>query len=327
MVERNSDENGEKKDSRKRIWFMLGAVLLIFVLLGTIVDIKDVFNILGDTDWGVMAIGVGCLIIGILLLTLRWRFILDNEPVFLDTLSADGISYSSKFFLPVPLPVLRVVALSLVTPISISEAAPGVLIDRLMVLIMRLLALALTILLVSEASLSLGVILGGVLIVFALFGLTIWLARHTSSFLPRLTKIAARLPNMSEERLQRSMSHLQHGLTQVESTRKLVVAQLISLVMWTFFLLFYALGFPALGLGVNNLEAFTMAAAALVVLPPLESRHDRCVSRSYLSNIAAIWLFGHDRVDVICNSRLSRAARRLDGVGDLGVKTHQAEAA
>jgi hypothetical protein len=131
-----------------------------------------------------------------------------------------------------------------------------------------LIALALTLLFISNAPLSWGLVLGGILFILTLFGLTVLLVRNVESILPKVSGIIIRLPGMNEDRLQGIMSNLKQGFVTVGSTRKLFFALLISLVMWTFSLCFYALSFSALGLRVNTHEMFTMAAARLTILPP-----------------------------------------------------------
>jgi uncharacterized membrane protein YbhN (UPF0104 family) len=210
----------DKKVMGRRVWLVAGLVIVILALLGVFADIKKVFELISDMDWLILGAAAVGFVVSVLLITTRWRYILDFQPKFLSTLQADGISYSGKFFVPIPLAILRVVTLSMLTPMSISGASPGAVIDRLVGFIMRLIALGLT-------------------LIF-----------------------------MSEDSLQGIMSNLQHGLISVGSTRKLIIALLISLVMWTFFLFFYALSFFALGFRVNTNEIFTMAAAVLVVLPP-----------------------------------------------------------
>jgi uncharacterized membrane protein YbhN (UPF0104 family) len=256
----------DKNGNSRRVWLALGFVVVILALLGVFADIKKVFELISDVDLLILGAAAVGFVVSVLLITTRWRYILDFQPEFLATLHADGISYSGKFFVPIPLAVLRVVTLSMLTPMSISGSSPGAVIDRLVGFIMRLIALALTLIFISNAPLSLDLVVGGILFILALFGLTIWLVRNAKKILPKLAGFIVRLPGMTEDSLQGIMSNLQHGLVTVGSTRKLIISLLISLVMWTFFLLFYALSFPALRLRVDTHEAFTMAAAVLVIL-------------------------------------------------------------
>jgi uncharacterized protein (TIRG00374 family) len=258
----------KKKTSKKRIWIAIGIVVLILVVLIFFSDIQDVVDMLLTADWVVLAAATVCMMFGMLLITTRWRYVLNNRPKFLPTFHADGISFTSKFFLPIPIPILRVVNLSLLTPIDVSESTSAAVIDRMIGFVMRLVALALTFLFISGTRLSIWVILGGILFLLAVFGIMSWLVKNAKNILPRITKLVARLPNMSEEQLEGAMTNLYNGLEQVQSTRKLLTAMLISLVMWTFFLLFYTLGFHALDFGVSTREAFAMASAALVIVPP-----------------------------------------------------------
>jgi uncharacterized protein (TIRG00374 family) len=257
-----------KETSKRRIWIAIGVVVVILVVLLFFSDIQKVVDILLDADWVVLGLAALCMVGGMLLITTRWRYFLDNRPKFLPTLHADAISYTSKFFMPIPIPVLRVVNLAQTTSIDVSESTPAAVLNQTISFIMRLVALALTLLFLSRTPLSIWVILAGALFLLGLFGIVSWLVKNANKYLPRLTKLLARLPNMNEESLQGAMTNIQTGLSQVQSTRKLVVALLMSLVMWTFFLCFYALGFYALELGVNTREALAMASAALVIIPP-----------------------------------------------------------
>ncbi|MEA3440897.1 MAG: lysylphosphatidylglycerol synthase transmembrane domain-containing protein, partial [Chloroflexota bacterium] len=258
----------DKNGISKRVWLAIGFVIVILALLGVFADVKKVFELISDVDLVILGAAAACFVVSVFLITTRWRYILDFQPEFLSTLHADGISYAGKLFVPIPLAVLRVVTLSMLTPMSISGASPGAVIDRLVGFIMRLIALALTVLFIANAPLSPGLVVGGILFILALFGLTVLLVRNAAKILPKLAGFISRLPGITEGSLQGIMSNLQHGLTTVGSTRKLIIALLISLVMWTFFLLFYALSFSALGLRVDTHEMFAMAAAVLVILPP-----------------------------------------------------------
>lgn len=247
---------------------MIGVVVLILVALLYFSDIEDIIDIIQNADWPVLGFDALFMFAGMFMITTRWRFILNYRTEFFPTLIADAISYTIKLFLPIPIPVLWVANLSLITSINPTETTPAAVINQTIGFIMRMIALALTLFFISGTEPSVWVAISGILLLFGLLFLLSWLVKNINKILPRLSRVLLSIPNMTEERLQGGLENVQSGLSEVQSTRKLAIALLMSLVLWTFFLLFYTLGFPALRLDVSTREALTMASAALVIIPP-----------------------------------------------------------
>lgn len=78
----------------------------------------------------------------------------------------------------------------------------------------------------------------------------------------------ARLPRLDEERLKAPMDNLGKGLTTMGTSRRMILSLLLSLLMWGLFLAGYALLLPSVDINLAPDEAFAVAAAVLVVLPP-----------------------------------------------------------
>ena len=88
------------KNSRRQRWLNIGVILLLIILLASFIDFKAVWNTLRDTDLGYLILAVFWMALGGVFLTVRWRYILSNQPGVRTTLQADGMSFMSKFFYP-----------------------------------------------------------------------------------------------------------------------------------------------------------------------------------------------------------------------------------
>jgi len=169
---------------------------------------------------------------------------------------------------PIPGPTMRVVALTQSTKVSFSQATPAMIVDTLFGTVMRLVALILAIIAQSRLENVAVSILIGVLLIAAVLGFIIWLGRNPDRFIPRVSDLLTRLPGMQGERLRGALTDLHIGLTSIGSWRSMLAALLLSFIMWSCFLVFQYLGFQALPIDLTNREMLTLAAAALVVLPP-----------------------------------------------------------
>lgn len=215
-----------------------------------------------------MVVGGLVLVFGIIFITLRWRFVLANKPRFFETFHADGIGYMVTVLSPIPGPAMRVVALTQSSEVSISRATPAMIVDTLLGTVMRLVALILAIILYSPLEIVTYSILIGSLLIVAILGFLTWFVRHPERIITWLSGLITRLPDMRGERLQRAMTDLQEGMTAINSLKGTLIALLLSLVMWSFFLIFQYLVFKALPVDLTDREMLTLAAGALVVLPP-----------------------------------------------------------
>ena len=256
-----------KQNPGKQLWLNLGLILLVVILLDIFIDFAAVWDTLRDTDLGYLILAALWMVLGGFFLIVRWRYILSNEPGFRATLQADGMSYMSKFFLPIPVPVLRVVALSMLTPVSISQATPGAISERMIDGIMRVIALFLAAIFYSRLSQPIWNLTLAVTFVALAIALTIWLMRNAYRVIPKLTSWLMRIPGVSRERIIKEMDTVVQALSDV-SAHQIVISMLISVLIWGLFMSYYAFSFFALQLGVDLREAYTMAAVAIAFLPP-----------------------------------------------------------
>ena len=258
----------KNRNPRRRIWITLGLITIILLLLAYFVEWEDVLYILRHTQWDFIVIAGGFLFLGIIFISLRWRFVLDNKPKFLAAFHANSIGYLVTILTPIPGPALRVVALTQSSDVSISSATPAMAIDLLLSLVMRIIALIIALTLGVKLSQAISSILIGAALIVAVLGFMIWVIRHPKKILSSISGLLSRLPGMRGERLEKSLSELQAGISTLSSIRQILCALLLSVIMSICFLVFHYLGFRAIPVEMNSQEMIIISAAAMVVLPP-----------------------------------------------------------
>lgn len=256
--------------NNKRKWVLititiLGLFLIIFV---TVVDIDSLLAVLASINPGYFLVGLVFLLIGVVLITIRWRFLLRDEPSFLLTFHADSISYMIKLLTPIPQAVTRTTTLSLTTSIDFYKSAPMMMIERFLDMVMRPVALTLAIVLILEVPLWIAVLIIAVILLLAVPAIVLWFTRNATTLVPRLITRSARIPDLNKEKLQEAMVDFQNNVSTMRATRGFATAVVYSLGMWGLFLLFYASGFQSLGQDLGARQILSMSAVVLAILPP-----------------------------------------------------------
>ena len=258
----------EDQQSRKRTWITIALITLVVILLVVFVDIGAVLDTLRGVNLKLLILGGIILLGGMLLISARLQYLLGNEVGFLKVLNADGISYMIRMFTPIFLPVLRVATLTSTTPLTATQATPAMMAIQLAEITMRFIALILAAFLISKSDITSEWIILWIVLITGFFGLLVRVSTHAEDYLPRLTSWLGRIPGVEKERIKGPITNLGRGLATTGTTRRLLVSLLISLVMWSSFLIFYAMMFEALGFRVNLEESLALSAALLVILPP-----------------------------------------------------------
>ena len=258
----------QKKASTKWIWGTIAIIAVVFIIFALVVDIDALLAIFQQLHLGLFSIGVVFLLMGIVLITIRWRFLLRNEPGFAPTFHANSVSYMLKLLLPIPQAVTRLVTLSLVSSISIYQSSPLMLIERFLETIMRLVALTLAVVLIFEIPLWIAGLVIAAILLMGIPAFVTWFSRNASTVVPRLLSRSARIPDLSKEKLQEAMVDFQNNISSMRAARGITVAVGYSLAMWGLFLLFFIFGFQALGSDLNIRQIVAMSATVLAILPP-----------------------------------------------------------
>ncbi len=258
----------QKKASIKWVWVTIAIIAVVFIIFALVVDVDALLEIFQHLHLGLFSIGVVFLLMGIMLITIRWRFLLRNEPGFAPTFHSNSVGYMLKLLLPIPLAVTRLIILSLVSSTSIYQSAPLMVIERFLETIMRLVALTLAVVLIFEIPLWIAGLVIAAILLLGIPAFVTWFARNASTVVPRLLSRSARIPDLSKEKLQEAMVDFQNNISTMRAARGITVAAGYSLAMWGLFLLFFIFGFQALGSDLNIRQIVAMSAAVLAILPP-----------------------------------------------------------
>lgn len=258
----------EKKKSPRKTIFIVLLIALVVILLAIFIDFGAVWDAIRRADLGLLAIGALILLAGFLLISLRGRYLLGNQPGFLTTFNTDSISYMIRMVTPLFVPVLRVATLSMATPLTVSEITPGMMAERLLELVMRFVFLVISAVLISVSEVTSGWIIVWVLVLLGVFYLVIRFGSHADEYLPRLSVWLGQFQQIDEERIRDPLTRLGVGLKMVGTTRRMVLSLLMSLLMWGLFWVYYAVMFESLGFRLNAEEMLAISAAIMVVLPP-----------------------------------------------------------
>ena len=127
--------------SHRNLWLTILVVAVILLILFYFIDIESVLEILMQTDWRIMLAGAVILVIGFLINTTLYRYILANKPGFMEIFHSDGVGYMITMLSPIPGPALRIVALSRTSSITASRATSSMVVYVIFGMIMRVLSL------------------------------------------------------------------------------------------------------------------------------------------------------------------------------------------
>jgi uncharacterized protein (TIRG00374 family) len=219
------------RKSRLQSWLFVAFALLALILLAAFLNLEALFEELGRADWNILLSAVGCLTAGYLIFGLRLRFILRNQPNLAAAFHSNNLSNLITLLTPIPAVALRVVSIAQLSPVTYEEAIPGMAIDRLLDIAMRVISLVLVIILVTSKQLTLATLLLTVAIIGLLLGAVILLAHNGDAIASRITGWLSHSTRFRGQRLERFLTGLVQGLTSVGSARRLIAALLISSVM------------------------------------------------------------------------------------------------
>jgi hypothetical protein len=168
-----------------------------------------------------------------------------------------------------PALVVRVVSIGQVTPISVAQASSAVLVERLLDMVMRLLATILVVILVASQQTQPSTSIGGSLfLMIVIFGAIIWITHHRDRVVNSLASLLSNRGYASEDKVRSTAANMLRSLEAVSSTTRLMVSLLLSCAAWASFLIFQYLVLAGIASGLPAIQMWLIAAAVLAVMPP-----------------------------------------------------------
>jgi uncharacterized protein (TIRG00374 family) len=234
---------------KKRLLLALAVTLIIGGIFFWFVDLDQVIEQLRQADWRLLAAAIGALVVGYVLLAVRWRYLLGNRPGFLSAFHATNMSNLVNSLTPIPEVALRVLITGRGVGMSISGATSGMLVER---------SLTGYVIFFKTGSL----LVNAALILGFLF-LMVWLLRRAETLVVWIQVQLTRVPRLDQQRVEKVLTDLLQGLKLAGGPRQLTGSWFMSFGIW---IAFFAFAYLVL-LGLNiHLPAEQMAAIALLTL-------------------------------------------------------------
>ena len=259
-----------KKKSSKKTWIVGGIVTILLILFAISVDWEIFAELMATTNWLLVLGATFFLLIGYALITVRWRYLLADRSGFKETHYADSIGYMVNMVTPVPAMFTRTVTTSWITPVSGARATSSMIIERLLEMILRVIALLMLIALkTTNVEDGLGSIVSTTIYIVLAFVALSLVLKYPQQVIDKASEWISKLvPRLSREKVRGVLANLLQGLEEVSSTRQLIVGLLIGIVMWGFFLIFQTLAAVAMLPNLPIIDAIAMGLAVLTVIPP-----------------------------------------------------------
>ena len=259
------------RPSHKKQWLVVGGIIILLVIIFVLVDVGLIADLLLQANWGVWWVGVVFLLVGYALNTVRWRYVLGGNPGWLPLFYSDSLAYMSNMVTPIPAAASRLFTTDWVTSASGSQATSGLVIDRLLETMMRLIAtiFLVTLLATGQAEATSTILANLGIVILGVSGL-VWVTKHQALVVDKLAGWLSRLPRLSEKQIRSTVGPLLQNLAYAGSTSHLLKGLVISLATWTFFLVFQYLALLALQPPGALIDRQTLlpALVVLILIPP-----------------------------------------------------------
>jgi uncharacterized protein (TIRG00374 family) len=248
---------------KKRLLLALAVTLIIGGIFFWFVDLDQVIEQLRQADWRLLAAAIGALVVGYVLLAVRWRNLLGNRPGFLPAFHATNMSNLVNSLTPIPEIAVRVLITGRGVGMSISGATSGMLIERSLEHVMRTLAFLVALLTGYVIFFKTGSLLVNAALILGFLFLMVWLLRRAETLVAWTQVQLTRVPRLDQQRVEKVLTDLLQGLKLAGGPRQLTSSWLMSFGIWGAFFAFAYL--VLLGLNIH-LPAEQMAAIALLTL-------------------------------------------------------------
>ena len=243
----------------------------MLILLVFFIDVQALLLLLERNEWQFWLAGVALLLVGYAFNLLRWRYLLAGKTNWLPLFHSDSVAYMLDMITPIPIMMSRIVTTGWMTPVPMPQAASGMVVDRLLETLMRLLALIMVLVLATSEGTKVNAtptILKGL----GLFAVTVaglvWLSRHREAVADKLAGWLGHLPRLNEAQIRATLDNLLQALAYSGGTRHLVIGFIISVIMWTCFLGFQYLVLLGLLPDLFFRQIILIAGVILMVVPP-----------------------------------------------------------
>lgn len=253
---------------KKRLLLALVVTLVIGAIFFWLVDLEQVIALLQAAEWRLLAAAIGALIFSYVLMAVRWRYLLANRTGFFPSFHAINISNLVNSLTPIPEIAVRVLITGSGTDVSIPGATSGMLVERSLEQVMRVLAFILALLTGYVISFQTGSIIFNVGLVLGLLVLMFWLIRNAETFVGKIQILLRRFPKLNQQQVDNALEDLVTGLRTAGGPWQLTYTWLMSFAIWGAFFIFAYLVLLGLKIHLPVEQLAAIALLTLAVAPP-----------------------------------------------------------
>jgi uncharacterized protein (TIRG00374 family) len=246
--------------------------LLVTAVIGGLffwfVDLDQVIDLLRLADWRYLSMSVIGLVVGNTLLAIRWRYLLGNRPGSLTSFHSVNVSNLVNSLTPIPDFAVRVLITGREAGMSLPGATSGMLVERSLEQIMRVLAFLTALLtgyVVAVSPSSIYVNAGLIIIFLVLMAL---LLRNAKRFIAWTQSRLSRYPRLDQPRIEQMLQDMETGLKLAGGPRQLSIGWLMSFAIWGAFFVFAYLVLVGLNINLPVLQMVAISLLTMAVAPP-----------------------------------------------------------
>jgi uncharacterized protein (TIRG00374 family) len=244
------------------------ATILIGGLFFWFVDLNQIIGLLRAADWRYLSVSAIVLVAAYLLLALRWRFLLGNLPGLAASFHAVNMSNLVNSLTPIPEIAVRVLITGRDSGMSIPGASSGMLVERSLEQIMRVLAFLVALMTGYVVVINSGSLLLNAGLILTFLVLVVLLLRNAEGFVSWMKVQFARHPKLNRPRINQALTEVETGLKMAGSPRQLTVGWLMSFAIWGAFFVFAYLVLVGLNISLPPAQMIAISMLTLAVAPP-----------------------------------------------------------
>ena len=259
-----------KNRAKRWLWIIVQVIVLIGVAFVVARRLPRILGHLQQIETVEFVIAASLLFFGYVLYTVRWQGLLIHKPSFLVAFQAANAGQMINMWIPSR---LGIVAWSTMlnrresTPVT--EVTASVAVVRWMELVLQVTALSGALAFGYGVNLPLPVVILGMTAILGLLaGMLLGLIKYRTKIVATWPPKLARLPRLTEKKVRQVLATLLGGLAEIGTARRLLVAFLWSIAMWSFFFGYYHVTIRAINVGYRPDTLVTIALGALGLAPP-----------------------------------------------------------
>ena len=253
---------------KKKLLIAFLATAVIGGLFFWFVDLNQVIVQLRLADWRFLAASMIALVVSYILLAIRWRYLLGNQPGFIPSFHSVNVSNLVNSLTPIPEIALRVLITGQGSGMSIPGATSGMLVERSLEQVMRVLAFLIAILTGYVLAINSSSILVNAGLIVGFLIMMALLLRNAERFVSWIKSQLRRFPRLDQPRVEKVLNDMQTGLKLAGGPKQLTIGWLMSFAIWGAFFIFAYLALVGLNINLPVPQLLAISLVTLAVAPP-----------------------------------------------------------